>query len=81
MERLMRHLSANEYRDSWAEREQTAGRMLRGWVVLQPPTPVHFAQEAMLLSLLFRPGLTARMVQHLTVYKTWSPVGQGLHGL
>ena len=28
VERLMRHLSANEYRDSWAKREQRAGQTL-----------------------------------------------------
>lgn len=37
MERLMRHLSANEYSDSWAKREHRAEEMLWGQVVLLTP--------------------------------------------
>ena len=37
MERLMRHFSANEYRDSWAERERAGGQ--GRWGVGGPPDP------------------------------------------
>ena len=59
VERLMRHLSANEYRDSWAKREQRAGQTLEAGSTPDPP-PSHFTQEVKLQSLLLRLGLTAR---------------------
>lgn len=59
----MRHLSANEYKDSWAEREQIAGRCLgqgqgggRGGSPLTL-IPGHFTGKVTLLPLLLGLGL------------------------
>ena len=91
VERLMRHLSANEYRDSWAKREQRAGQTLE---VGSPPDPpacaLRSGNEAPVLLLrpghnskvalqFIRPGLT--WAQHSIVYKTRPQADAALHSL
>lgn len=87
----MRHLSANEYRDSWAKREQRAGQTLE---VGSPPDPpacaLRSGNEAPVLLLrpghnskvalqFIRPGLT--WAQHSIVYKTRPQADAALHSL